>query len=399
MKKMFLLLGFLMLGLILMGCQNSVPDDTLDSNADLISIILSTGQLDKPFDSNLKNYTVSVKASIDSITISGVKANTKATVTDPIVLTNLIPNVEQSANLIVTAQNGTQKIYIVTVIRDNLPQKLDKIFYSNHRKDIYAINIDGTGKKLLLNGTNSDNYTNPIFIRKTNKIMFLSEYNEEYNNILIMNEDGSNIVNITNNTETKKYYYDPDVSSDGTKIIFSMHNSTGSGIYIMNIDGTNQITLISPDGNNVYYDLSYSPDSSNIIYHTYDDNKEYININIIEISSLNITNITKTTTVGYKFNNPKISPNGQKIVYCRGDISGIFSMNIDGTSQQVLFEPVLNKRYYEPTYNSNGTKIVFIENTDKIYTNLMIMNVDGSGIVNITSNTGESEYHSNPRVY
>jgi formylglycine-generating enzyme required for sulfatase activity len=114
------ILGLLMVMavLVFIGCPNTTTDTTKGTHADLSGLSIDSGTLNPIFSSATTAYTVNVANTVSSITVTGTKADTNATVTSPVTLGDLVVGVAQTATITVTAQDGTTtKAYTVTVTR------------------------------------------------------------------------------------------------------------------------------------------------------------------------------------------------------------------------------------------------------------------------------------------
>lgn len=181
----------------------------------------------------------------------------------------------------------------------------------------------------------------PVTNNPTNKILFEARVGTNYQ-LFTMNEDGTNQSQITNFLNGTTYVYTGDASwnTDGTKIIFytNKDNDNGSKIYISNPDGTNLIRI------------------------------NHVNVNV---------------------QNPRLSPNGTKILFESeiGNNFHLFTMNVNGTNETQItnFSNGTNYTYTgDASYNSDGTKIIFMTNKDndngsKIY----ICNSDGTNLTRV----------------
>jgi Tol biopolymer transport system component len=102
-----------------------------------------------------------------------------------------------------------------------------------------------------------------------------------------------------------------------------------------------------------------------------------------------------TTGNTIRDNNPEYSPDGSKIAFDRTPSSGqtdIFVMNADGTNPHAvtsggpLTAPDTNVNS-DPTWSPDGTKLAFISNRDgKNKLEVWVVNVDGSGLIKLTTN-------------
>jgi len=105
---------------LLIGCNNLIDNPTLSSNADLSALTVSTGTLSPTFTAETTAYTLSVPNAIDSITITGTKDDSNASLSAN---NGVAQNLNVGTNAItitVTAHDGTKtKDYIVEITRDS----------------------------------------------------------------------------------------------------------------------------------------------------------------------------------------------------------------------------------------------------------------------------------------
>ncbi len=93
---------------------------------------------------------------------------------------------------------------------------------------------------------------NPI-----NKIAFISNRENHFNNLYIMNSDGSEQTNLTNDSFDNSHL---SWSPDNSKILYF-----GEGLFIINPDGTNKINLTKELNKSISYGL-WSPDGTKILF-------------------------------------------------------------------------------------------------------------------------------------
>lgn len=92
----------------------SVSGTAKSSNANLAELKISQGTLEPGFSADITEYTVSVGSDVENITITAVPEDSSATTT----FDNPALAVGQNKRIItVTAQDGTAKQYIITVVR------------------------------------------------------------------------------------------------------------------------------------------------------------------------------------------------------------------------------------------------------------------------------------------
>jgi len=139
-----------------------------------------------------------------------------------------------------------------------------KIAYEREDREIFVININGTGG-INLSDDDNNNDGFPTWSPDGTKIAWVKN---DFSNteIWTMNVDGSNQQNISNSPERNQF---PDWSPDGNQILY---RTDGLELYVMNADGSNQHPIqpnpvfaaegsFSPDGNNlVYYNTVSQPE-------------------------------------------------------------------------------------------------------------------------------------------
>lgn len=139
--------------------------------------------------------------------------------------------------------------------------------------------------------------------------------------IYSMHADGSDQVNLTSDPADD---YDPVWSPDGTRIAFVSNRSDGEEgglhIFVMNADGSS-LARISNQGDSQFPD--WSPEGNKIAYSSQGD--VYV-VNLVEDTETNVTNSPE------KDEQPKFSPDGQRILWLKGDGENmqIFTMDLDG---------------------------------------------------------------------
>lgn len=94
----------------------SDPSPALSSNANLKSLEISQGQLTPNFSPDITEYSVTVPNSINKLPISAVADDSKAKVS--ISGSSDLVVGENKRSIIVTAEDGTQKTYTITIIRE-----------------------------------------------------------------------------------------------------------------------------------------------------------------------------------------------------------------------------------------------------------------------------------------
>jgi len=135
MKRRFLASVILIMTMIFVDCSNQTTDEPKNTNADLSTLTVESGVLIPEFSTGVTDYTVNVANSVNSVLVSGTASDAKATVSDPVTLSDLVANVPKTATIIVTAQDGTTtKSYTVAVKRE--------VSSLNNNANLDALNID-----------------------------------------------------------------------------------------------------------------------------------------------------------------------------------------------------------------------------------------------------------------
>ena len=234
----------------------------------------------------------------------------------------------------------------------------------------------------------------PNFSPDGSKIVFDST-RDGHNAIYIMNIDGSKETRLTNN---KVNDGQAAFSPDGSKIVFSSdRDGDGREIYIMKSDGTGQTRLTHNNANDGL--PNFSPDGSKIVFNSSRDiNADGDEIYIMNADGSGEENLTKAQ---YTDAGPAFSPDGYKIVFGsnrdgkthdeRQNNYDIYIMNIDGSGLVNLTNG--DGVYANPEFSPDGTKIVFdyakIDGTDR---EIYMMNVNGSNKIRLTNNNADDSH-------
>ncbi|MHB9133906.1 MAG: TolB family protein [Armatimonadota bacterium] len=255
----------------------------------------------------------------------------------------------------------------------------DAIVYrsiSNGHDAVFLMNADGTGKRLVIDSTsNGQNKLQGSLSPDGTRVLFI---------------DGNQAVRVYNlltNTIATLYYgvdvYTANFSPDGRKIAFSDYapGTSNQAIYVMNADGSD-VTMIQ-DGSSGDVTLPvWSPDGRKIAFQTDWNGK-------ISIMNADGTGVVALDNAGGS-RHPSFLPNG-KLLYASEDGAGstrdILMINTDGSGKVNLTNtPTINESF--PTANAAGTQIAFSDGS-----NIFVADFDGSTLgvpVDITAEIGNA---------
>jgi Tol biopolymer transport system component len=235
----------------------------------------------------------------------------------------------------------------------------------------------------------------------TGKVVYSTE-----GDIYVMNADGSNVTRLTTDPAED---FDPAWSPDGARIAFRSHRDGDEEVYLMDADGSDQQNLTSSPSS-TDYSPSWSPDGEWIAFMS--DREGNPNIWMIRPDGSGLRQITDLRGINEY---PTWSPDSRRIAFhCTlggvlpsgtGDFE-ICVVNSDGSEFARLTDAPGQSKV--PAWSPDGAKIAFMTDRggwptlpdfvpegydpgdfgdDEIY----LMNVDGSGQVNVSNNPREGD--------
>jgi Tol biopolymer transport system component len=192
-------------------------------------------------------------------------------------------------------------------------------------------------------------------------------------------------------------------SPDGRKVIFMADLGGGQKIWQVNADGSNLHPLWSPppDGTGIDDGPAFTPDGRSIIFTRCcpkDSGYALWRINADGTGLRKVTTeIVPPGVDGPSDNLPQVSPDGTLIAFHRNVVTcsdptdcgnRIVTVNINGGNRVQLTDPALDAQI--PNWSPDGKRIVF-----QAQGNVWAVNVDGSGLTQLTFDSGRS-FSRNP---
>ena len=197
----------------------------------------------------------------------------------------------------------------------------------------------------------------------TDRVMYGSNTDGNYD-LYYSNADGSNFTRVTTDTA-----YHGRWSPDGSHIVFMSPKSGLDQIYVTDSLGAHEVQLTTEGVNHDF--PQWSPDGAHIAY--------------TRESAVWIMNADGSSphAIGQlgAFGPASWSPDGNRITVGTG--SQVLVMNADGTNAAVLTNDT-SAYSTEPAWSPDGSKIAFITDRDSAFTNIYVMNADGSNQIPLT---------------
>jgi Tol biopolymer transport system component len=199
-------------------------------------------------------------------------------------------------------------------------------------KDIFAVNVDGTGKTRLTDFAAYD-VSGPVFLPGGEEIVF----------------------NVTGPGEN-------------------------SGIWIMNADGSAKKRLPLPANAEL---VAVSPDGKKIAYEERGKNEFATNESTTYVADLDGSSRFKVADEELRWLGLSFSPDGKKVLYCLDD--AVYVVNADGSGRENLAPPWQS----EAAFFAEGAEVAFV-GTGRYYSaeNIYTMGVDGSGLKAFSATKG-----------
>src|SRR5581483_3282273 len=194
-------------------------------------------------------------------------------------------------------------------------------------------------------------------------------------------------INLTSHVASDRF---PKVSPDGKKIVFTSNRDGLPEIYVLNLDGggVRRLTFNSTEE----LAPSWSPDGARILYDVMTGSGAASDIWVMSADGSNQHKLTGG--VGYN-SRAVFSPDGKRIAFASRSDAGdennfdIQVMNADGTDRHsITSDPGFET---EPAWSPDGRRIAFARTLEKGYSDIFVINADGTNPVNLTNTPAAHE--------
>ncbi|AKB75799.1 translocation protein TolB [Methanosarcina lacustris Z-7289] len=223
--------------------------------------------------------------------------------------------------------------------------------------DVWIMNADGTEKTHILGPARDLFFITYTWFPSGSKIAYVLGFDDK-GTLSVINSDGSNNHEIGSDGLVNGAIA---MSPDASKIAYDRWDWSPSYPTEIYIQDLNQIGNFQKLSNGSIYQQTqswqpqiWSPDSSKIVYHSYDNEKG--GISTIKADG---TEKTQLTSDEANYSSPIFSPDGSKIVFV-SDKTGnndIWVMDADGNNKvQLTTDPASDSN---PVWSPDGTKIAF----------------------------------------
>jgi Tol biopolymer transport system component len=268
---------------------------------------------------------------------------------------------------------------------------------------LWKINLDGSNKKRLVDGTKGsvggvsfspDGGKILLLINETAPTKTLQQIESlDYYSLWIIDAEGNNKKSLGVRV---KGWLEPgsSFSPDGEKILFIALTSEGRSLWIMDSDGNGKIK-VALDTNTEVYEAQFSRDGSRIYFvtegtkPTFESSSWYLWI--VDTDGTNKRNITGDMNADVL--DFSLSPDGSKIAFVVAPspykhFLCLWVMNADGTDRKKLTEETREIGLPDSPFSPTGNKILLRDSS------VWIVNLDGSEKVDLDKATGMNLYES-----
>lgn len=254
-------------------------------------------------------------------------------------------------------------------------------------KEDYLMNADGSNVRRMTDHPATDAF--PLLSPDGTQMVFDSNRVGENTDIYLKNVNDDlppvKITDLPSNEEHRGHCWSP----DGTKMVITSDRSGKSNVYVTDVEPYAAQVILSDDSADLQYP-SFSRDASKLVYQARTDDGRFA-IRLHDMDEKSDRNVFSTeTNVANLALSPVFSPDGLRVAFTNktGGNSEIFTMNLDGTGLVNLTNNDASDS--TPVYSSDGREIYFQSNRDGSFEtfHLFRMNADGTEPRRITTKSG-----------
>jgi Tol biopolymer transport system component len=182
----------------------------------------------------------------------------------------------------------------------------------------------------------------------------------------------------------------PKVSPDGTKLVFTSDRTGSYDLYVMNPDGSDLRNLTSNSAHEAA--PAWSPDGRRIVFGVQTVPLRESDIWVMSADGGEPINLTQSPGFDAR---PAFSPDGARIAFTSNRGAGflynydIWVMNADGGNPRRLTDYA--EFDADPAWSPDGKRIAFTRAMPEKKFDILVVNVDGSHLVNLTNTTQSDE--------
>jgi uncharacterized repeat protein (TIGR01451 family) len=246
---------------------------------------------------------------------------------------------------------------------------------------IYTINPDGTDEKLLPNTNPSGE--RPKWSPDGSKLAFLLRNFVPITPVVelhIINANGTGLMKVA--SDVSSITRRPTWSPNGSQLAYiggGFNPNSTRAVFIANADGSGSYQL--PGSPTFLSSVDWSPDGTKFLYAT---DREIFVMNADASGQTQLTTIQQTFDGPTTDIEPSWSPDGKRILFRRFTnnfigVSGIYTMNADGTNPRKLF----NFSAASPSWSPDGLSIVLSTNNE-----ICTVNLDNTNFKCLTNDNG-----------
>ncbi len=258
------------------------------------------------------------------------------------------------------------------------------------------MNPDGS-QQVRLSGPDEINHREPAWSPERCRIAFTSLSEPNNQDIYVMSADGTSIRQLTTDPARDMF---PDWSPDGNQIVFVSYRAGGiRELFVMEADGSHQRQLTSNQAEYTQWE-QWSPVADQIAY-IFHSNLENQGGRIFVIGATG-AGLRQITPEAGPLGETDLAwaPDGKKLYFVsnRSHYVEIWEINLDGSGlRQITNFHGANQvnLTHSLRVSPDGKRLAFYgvgPNVEKYGTEIYLVNVDGSGLVEISLSPGQEEW-------